>query len=192
MKNSMGQDVSDKEKVRYFESIALPYLDVAYNLARWLTRDDHDAEDLVQNAYLRAFRFIDSYRGDNARAWLLTIVRNTYFTSLRDDRLKNEGLDFDEELHSHENAEQAVSHTGVGTDPETLLAQMDSKNMLNHALENLPMAYREVVILKELDDLSYKEIAEITNTPIGTVMSRLARGRKLLFEQVRKNCDEKK
>jgi len=188
--NNMGQDLSDQEKVRYFESIALPYLDVAYNLARWLTRDDYDAEDLVQNAYLRAFRFIDSYRGDNARAWLLTIVRNTYFTSLRDDRAKNEGLDFDEELHSHEDVEQSVSYTGVGIDPETALLQLDSKNQLNRALENLPVVYREVVILKELDDLSYKEIAEITNTPIGTVMSRLARGRKLLFEQVKKDCNE--
>ena len=170
-----------------FEAIALPHLDAAYNLARWLTRDDHAAEDLVQMAYVRALRFFDSFRGGDARVWLLTIVRNTYFTGLRDNRHEHEAVPFDEENHSHGSDEVDISVFGVGNNPENILARLEASRALNLALESLPLSFREVVILKEMDDLSYKQIAQIAGIPIGTVMSRLARGRKLLVDYFRRH-----
>jgi len=157
-----------------FEAIALPHLDAAYNLARWLTRNDQDAEDLVQAAYVRAFRFFASFRGEDARSWLLTIVRNTHFTQLRDNWQSRNAMPFDEELHADGADAQQLS-------PEGALLQRDARAAVNHALERLPTAFREVVVLKDMNDFSYKEIAEIVGVPIGTVMSRLARGRKLLL-----------
>lgn len=161
----------------------MPHLDAAYNLARWLTRNDHQAEDLVQNAFLRAFRFFDGFRGDDARAWLLTIVRNTYFTSLREER--HDHVQFDEELLGAEGGEDgeggAMSLAG-GTNPEEAMMARDTQREVNQALGKLPPAFREVIVLKEMNDLSYKEIAEIAGVPLGTVMSRLARARKLLGE----------
>ena len=153
--------------------MALPHLDAAYNLARWLTRNDQDAQDLVQTAFLRAYRFMDGYHGDGARAWLLTIVRNTYYTSLRDSRAQRDDIGFDEEVHGYD-------EEGCGN-PEEILARADAKDAVDHALQALPRPFREVLVLKEIDDLSYKEIADIVGIPIGTVMSRLARGRKLLL-----------
>jgi RNA polymerase sigma-70 factor (ECF subfamily) len=163
-----------QDTTRDFETIALPHLDAAYNLARWLTRNDQDAEDLVQAAYVRAFRFFATFRGDDARAWLLTIVRNTHFTQLRDSWESRNSLPFDEELHADGAALEQQS-------PEGALLQRDTQAAVNHALERLPTAFREVVVLKDMNDFSYKEIAEIVGVPIGTVMSRLARGRKLLL-----------
>lgn len=180
--------VNDHEKTRKFEEIALPHLDAAYNLARWLTRHDQDAEDLVQTAFLRAFRFIDSYRGESARAWLLAIVRNTFYTSLRDSRHEHKDIDFDEDIHGlDEDAEGKC----FGMNPESIQSGNDVKDALNGALERLPEIFREVVVLREIDDLTYKDIASITNVPIGTVMSRLARGRKLLLGYLKQNADEK-
>jgi RNA polymerase sigma-70 factor (ECF subfamily) len=160
-----------------FESIALRHLPALYNLARWLTRNDHDAEDLVQEAVLRAFRSWHQLRAGDARAWLLSIVRNTYFTQWRDDkRHRVSDMEFDEELHT---AQVALA---PDNNPETLYASEDARKTVNDALARLPDIFREAVVLKEIEDLSYKEIAAVTGVPIGTVMSRLARGRKLLTE----------
>lgn len=166
--------------------MAMPHLDSAYNLARWLTRNDQDAQDLVQTAFLRAYRFMDGYHGDGdgARAWLLTIVRNTYYTSLRDGRAERDDIGFDEEIHGHDG-------DGCGIAPENILAAHDAKEAINRALEALPRQFREVLVLKEIDDFSYKEIADIVGIPIGTVMSRLARGRKLLLTYLKQHTDEK-
>ncbi|MEG1324006.1 MAG: sigma-70 family RNA polymerase sigma factor, partial [Janthinobacterium sp.] len=174
--------LNDIDKTRFFEQMALPHLDAAYKLARWLTRNDQDAQDLVQTAFLRAYRYMDGYHGDGARAWLLTIVRNTYYTSLRDGRAEHADIGFDEELHGHD-------EEGCGS-PEDILARADAKEAVNHALDTLPQPFREVLVLKEIDDLSYKEIAEIVGIPIGTVMSRLARGRKLMLARLKQSDGE--
>jgi RNA polymerase sigma-70 factor (ECF subfamily) len=164
----------EEEKTRKaFEGVVMPHLDAAYNLARWLTRNDHDAEDLVQQAFLRAYRFFGGFRGDDARAWLLTIVRNTYFTSLRDQRHLQKEDSFDEDQHS-------AAQDGADGDPAAIHARSDAARVVNAALARLPTIFREMIVLKEMDDLSYKQIAAIAEVPIGTVMSRLARARKLL------------
>ena len=153
-----------------FEQAVMPYLDAAYNLARWLTRNDHDAEDLVQESYLRAYRSFDSFQGQDGRAWLLAVVRNTCFTFLK----KKGGhafVEFDERMHG------ASSETA---DAEHILVNQASLGSLQSCLEALPVEYREVLILRELEEMSYKEIADIARVPVGTVMSRLARGRKRL------------
>ena len=159
----------EQSKRAYFEQTVLANLDAAYNLARWLTRDDHDAEDVVQEACLRAFRFFDSFHGGDSRAWLLTIVRHTCYTWLKKNR-SHELVAFDEELDGVES----------GADPEELLLQSANQQSLRKAVEELPIEFREVIILRELEGLSYKEIARVTGVPLGTVMSRLARARKRL------------
>jgi RNA polymerase sigma factor (sigma-70 family) len=155
-----------------FEEAVLPHLDAAYNLARWLTRNKQDAEDVVQEAYLRAFRFFGGFHGGNSRTWLLTIVRNTCYTWLHQNRAGQPAA-FDEQVHTD---------TAQSQSPETLLLRKADGQLLNHALEELPAAFREVLVLLELEGLSYKEIAEILGIPIGTVMSRLARARHRLRE----------
>ncbi len=150
-------------------------MDAAYNLARWLTRNDHDAQDVVQEAYLRAFRFWEGYHGGDARAWLLAIVRNTCFTWLQQNRAPEAMTTFDEELHSEES--DAAS-------PETLLLQSADQALVRQALEELPVHFREVLVLRELEGLSYKEIADVAGIPLGTVMSSLARARKRLRESL--------
>ena len=152
-----------------FEQTVLSHLDAAYNLARWLTQDDHDAEDVVQEACLRAFRFFDGFRGGDSRAWLLTIVRHTCYTWLKKNR-GHELVSFDEELDNVESEASAE---------ELLLASVDQQS-LRKALAELPVEFREVIVLRELEELSYKEIAHIAGVPLGTVMSRLARARKRL------------
>ena len=170
-----------------FEQLALPHLDAAYSLARWLTRDDFAAEDVVQTAYIRAFRFFDQFKGDNPRAWILTIVRRTFYTSLREQRLAQEHIDFDEAIHSGANQQTGASAFVAGSHPESIVAGRDMQRIINAGLDTLPCIFREVVVLKDLEDLSYKEIAEVVEVPIGTVMSRLARGRKLLGEFLQHN-----
>ena len=140
-----------------------------YNLARWLTRDDHDAEDVVQEACLRAFRFFDSYRGGNSRAWLLTIVRHTCYTWLQNNR-----------AHDLTAFDEMLEDADPGASPEEVVLQSVDQQSLRKALEELPVEFREVLILRELEELSYKEIAMIAGVPLGTVMSRLARARKRL------------
>ena len=151
-----------------FEAIVLPHLDAAYNLARWLTRSDQDAEDMVQEAYLRAFKSFDSFYGGNARAWVLTIVRNTCFSWLAKNRAR------DLTISLNENPDEAESEIPT---PEVLLLEREDKQVLGEALESLPAEFREILILRELEGLTYKEIAGVVGIPSGTVMSRLARAR---------------
>lgn len=165
--------------IRGFEEVALPHLSAAYNLARWLTRNDHDAEDIVQEAYLRAFRFFGSFRGDHGRVWLLGIVRNTFYTWWQQNRRQALNTPFDEELHESE-----MPASTAPDDPASIMSLRDDWKILNGILDKLPFEFREVIVLRELEDLSYKEIAEITAVPLGTVMSRLSRARKLLSSRV--------
>ncbi len=158
-----------------FEESILPHLGAAYNLARWLTRNEQDAEDVVQEACLRALKFFSGFHGVNSRSWLLTIVRNTCYTWLRQNRPRELTAVFHEGLHSG-NENQCT--------PETMLLQASDHYLLKEALGEMPLEFREMLILRELEGLSYKEIAEISSLPIGTVMSRLARARKRLQESL--------
>lgn len=160
----------EQSKLARFEESMLPHMDAAYNLARWLAREDRDAEDLVQEAYLRAFRFFDGFRGGNSRAWLFKIVRNTFYTSIR-QRGHEPAASLDDELLDVE---------CESCDPETVALASSDRELLRRALESLPIEFREAIVLRELEGLSYKEIAAITGVPLGTVMSRLARARKHL------------
>jgi RNA polymerase sigma factor (sigma-70 family) len=169
--------VSDERTLVRFEQTALPHLAAAYNLARWLTRNDHDAEDVVQEAYARAFKFFGSFHGGDGRAWLLAIVRHTAYSWLQRNREHELMTAFDEEIHSVE-AETA--------NPETLLLQRSHQQLLQEALEELPVEFREVIVLRELEGLSYKEIAHIADLPLGSVMSRLARARRRLQQRLAK------
>ena len=155
-----------------FEEAVLPHIDAAYNLARWLTRNDADAQDMVQEAYLRALRFFSGFRGTDARAWLLTIVRNTCYTWLRRNRSPELSCDFEDVVLTRESEEP---------DPERQQLMKAQAQLVNEAIEKLPIEFREVVVLRELEELSYKEIAVVLGVPIGTVMSRLARARKRLM-----------
>lgn len=168
--------MTEQTKNQRFKEMLLPHLPATYNLARWLSRNDQDAEDIVQEAYLRAFKFFDSFRGEHGRAWLLGIVRNTFYTRLQQNRGQKLDTSFDEEFHSLESQ-------GGGTppsNPESILSRHQDFKQLNRAMERLPVEFREAVVLKDLEEMSYKEIAEVTAVPLGTVMSRLARGRKML------------
>jgi RNA polymerase sigma factor (sigma-70 family) len=153
------------ERIR-FEQLVLPHLDAGVNLARWLLRNREDAEDVVQDAMLRAYRFFAGFRGGDARAWFLQIVRNACYSWLEKKRPMELITEFDEEIH------QRPSPT-----PEAIAAQGDERQQLTKALESLPPRSREVLVLRELEECSYKEIAEITGIPLGTVMSTLSRAR---------------
>jgi RNA polymerase sigma-70 factor, ECF subfamily len=163
--------VDERERLKSFEQTVLPHLDAAYNLARWLTGNDHDAADVAQEASLRAFRFFGSFRGDNARAWLLTIVRNTFYTWLRKNRPQEKTVEIDDETLDIEDA---------SANAETASPQFADADAVRRAIAELPVEFREIVILREMEGFSYKEIAELAEVPIGTVISRLARARKLL------------
>jgi RNA polymerase sigma-70 factor (ECF subfamily) len=168
----------DKTRQR-FEEVALPHLDAAYNLARWLTRNDADAADVVQEAFLRALTYFEGYRGENPRAWLLMIVRNTCYRWLERNRpAKVIPI-------SPENEAAVESAAGLGEpglDPEALVGRKRDAALLNELIEQLPPLFREVLILREVEDLAYRDISEVLGVPIGTVMSRLARARGLLKE----------
>ena len=151
-----------------FEQAALPHLDAAYNLARWLMRNEQDAQDAVQEAYLRAFRFFPGFRGGDARAWLMKIVRNTCYTSLRANRSMQDATEFDETV---------LIPDSQAPNPEQAALQKDSDSSVRQAVESLPTGFREVLILREIEGMSYKEIADITGMPTGTVMSSLWRAR---------------
>ena len=151
-----------------FEQAVLPHLDAAYNLARWLTRNRQDADDVVQEAYLRAFRFFPRFRGGDARAWLLKIVRNTWYTWFRSNRPLQDAAEFDENLAPPDRH---------APNPEEAALQKASDTLVRKALEELPPNFREVLILRELEEMSYREIANITGMPTGTVMSSLSRAR---------------
>jgi len=165
--------VSDPETTRRFERLVLPHLDAAYNLARWLTRNPADADDVVQEAALRAFKYLPGLRGDDARAWLLTIVRQTCYTWLRNNRPKTEVHGLDDDAFDH-----ALAEAGdAGDNPETLVSRIEDKALVNRLIAGLPVPLREVIVLRELEELAYRDIADICAVPIGTVMSRLARAR---------------
>lgn len=165
-----------------FEAVVLPHLDAAYNLARWLTRNTADADDVVQEAVLRAATYFAGFRGTNARAWLLQIVRNTAYASKKLVRgavlVALPGEAGSGEAHAPELVDQ-------GDDPETALMRREDRRRVTRLLAGLPAELRETLILREIEELSYKEIAQITETPIGTVMSRLWRGRQLLAAAVK-------
>ena len=162
------------ERARFEETI-MPHLDAAYNLARWLTRNEHDAEDVAQDAVLRAFKFFGGFHGGNSRAWLLSIVRNTAYTWLQKNRKHEMATVFIEEKHDVED---------LASNPEVLLLKHADHQEIMRAVEQLPVEFREAIILRELEGMSYKEIAEMSDVPIGTVMSRLARARKQLQQSL--------
>jgi RNA polymerase sigma-70 factor, ECF subfamily len=167
--------VDEHERMALFEQMVLPHLDAAYNLARWLTGNDHDAQDVAQEASLRAFKFFGSFRGENPRAWLLSIVRNTFYTWLRKNRRPEKMVEIDDETLGIEDPSANV---------ETVNPQFGDAEAVRRAIADLPVEFREIVVLREMEGFSYKEIAELADVPIGTVMSRLARARKLLQKRL--------
>jgi len=162
------------ETRRSFEALALPHLDAAYNLARWLSHSPSDAEDIVQDAMLRAYRAFDGFRGNNIRPWLLAIVRNCW---------RNRAAEVQRRGHSALPEEDDRPLVYEGPDPEAQALRASESRRLSAVISALPEAFREVLILREVEDLTYQEIAEATGTPIGTVMSRLARARAMLRDQ---------
>jgi RNA polymerase sigma-70 factor (ECF subfamily) len=158
-----------------FEQHVVPHLDAAYNLARWLAGNDHDAQDVAQEASLRAFRFFGSFRGEDARAWLLTIVRNTFYTWLRKNRSPANTVEISDEILDIED---------VSANAEAVNPQFADAEAVRHAIAALPVEFREIVILREMEGFSYKEIADMAEVPIGTVMSRLARARRQLQKRL--------
>ena len=161
------------ERRRRFEAQALPHLDAAYNLARWLSRSPADADDIVQDAMLRAFRGFDGFRGDDVRAWLLTIVRNCWRSAGTASRRRG---------HTELDEETAADMPG----PEETAIETSRRRRLDAMIALLPEEFRDVLILREMEDMSYRQIAEITGSPIGTVMSRLARAR-VMFREIAKD-----
>ncbi len=167
------EDRAEQENLTSFEAVMLPHLDAAHNLARWLLRNEQDAQDVVQEAYLRAFKSFGGFHGSNGRAWLLTIVRNTSYTLLKKNQAVDLTTTFDEELHTSD-------HESVS--PATILEQSEDTALIREAIDQLPAEFREILTLRHQEGLSYKEIADIAQIPPGTVMSRLARARAKLKE----------
>jgi RNA polymerase sigma factor (sigma-70 family) len=166
--------MDEASKLALFEQTIVPHLNAAHNLAGWLTRNQRDAEDVVQEAYLRAFRFFDGFHGGDGRAWLLAVVRNTCLSWMaRRAGAESASVEFDEHVHRTADEEESV---------EELLIKNSKINSLRICVEALPVEYREVIVLRELQELSYREISEIAGIPIGTVMSRLSRGRMRLLD----------
>ena len=166
------QGAAQEHELASFEAMMLPHMDAAHNLARWLLRNEQDAQDVVQEAYLRAFKSFGGFHGSNGRAWLLTIVRNTSYTLLK----KNQAADFttfDEEIHVA--GDESAS-------PATILEHAEDAELIKEAMDELPAEFREILVLRHQEGLSYKEIADIVQIPPGTVMSRLARARGKLRE----------
>ena len=167
--------MDERERLKSFEQTVLPHLDAAYNLARWLAGNDHDAQDVAQEACLRALRFFGSFRGENARAWLLTIVRNTFYTWLRKNRQPENVIELDDEVLAVED---------ISVNAEILNSRLADAEAIRRAIEELPVEFREIVILREMEGFSYKEIAELADVPLGTVMSRLTRARRQLQKRL--------
>ena len=166
-------DHAERAELASFEETMLPHLDAAHNLARWLLRNEQDAQDVVQEAYLRAFKSFGGFHGSNGRAWLLTIVRNTSYTLLKKNRAVDLTTTFDEEIH-------ATHHDS--TSPAAVLEHAEDAELIGKAMDELPAEFREILTLRHQEGLSYKEIGEIGKIPAGTVMSRLARARAKLRE----------
>ena len=169
------------EDTKRFEQLILPHLNAAHNLACWLTRSDSAAQDIVQESCLRAFKSLHRFAGGNVRAWLLTIVRNQSYTWLKESAGERYYVDINDEAVMSEKDRTALAHMDT---PEIWTQRMQDRHALQQGLEALPVIFREVIVLKELEDMSYKEIAGVTEVPIGTVMSRLARGREMLKKEL--------
>jgi len=174
--------VNAADERRLFAELVLPHLDAAYNLARWLTGSAGEAEDVVQDALLRAYSYFGSYRGDRPRPWLLAIVRNTWFTTWQKERV-------DREASSYEDGMDAAGalpgwQDPDGREPLHCLVRAEDVRLVHRALARLPASYREVIVLRELEDMSYRDIAQVASIPAGTVMSRLARGRQALAQAI--------
>jgi RNA polymerase sigma-70 factor (ECF subfamily) len=181
-------EMADKDEVRRFERLFLPHLDAAYNLACWLTRNDAIARDIVQESCLRAFKALPQFREETPRAWLLTIVRNQSYTALSKIAAEKSHID----TVDFSVWEEAGILTAQHDDPETILMRLQDKKLLEQALNKLPVPFREVLVLKEFEDMSYAEIAVVAAVPVGTVMSRLSRGRRLLKEILTGAHDDRK
>lgn len=174
---------AQEHELASFEAMMLPHMDAAHNLARWLLRNEQDAQDIVQEAYLRAFKSFSGFHGSNGRAWLLTIVRNTAYTLLKKNRAVDLTTTFDEEIH-------AVGQES--TSPATILEHAEDAELIKNAMEELPVEFREILTLRHQESLSYAEIGEILKIPIGTVMSRLARARGKLKEYLAARMSQEK
>ena len=170
------QEAAQEEQVGSFETLMLPHLDAAYNLAKWLLRNEDDARDVVQEAYLRAFKSFGGFHGSNGRPWLLTIVRNTAYNLIKKNQTASLTTSFDEEQHVLDRE---------STSPATVVEQDEESKLVRQAMERLPDEFREVLVLRHLEGLSYKEIADVAHLAPGTVMSRLARARSKLREYLK-------
>ena len=166
-------DHAESAELASFEEAMLPHIDAAHNLARWLLRNEQDAQDVVQEAYLRAFKSFGGFHGSNGRAWLLTIVRNTSYTLLKKNRAVDLTTTFDEEIH-------ATGHDSAS--PAAILEHAEDAELIRNAMDQLPTEFREILALRHQEGLSYKEIGDIAQLAPGTVMSRLARARAKLKE----------
>ncbi|TMJ60989.1 MAG: sigma-70 family RNA polymerase sigma factor [Alphaproteobacteria bacterium] len=177
-------DVADSLPSDTFEAVVLPHLDAAHNLARWLMRDAASAEDVLQEAMLRALTYFPSFKGVNPRGWLLQIVRNTAYASMS----LNRGVELVPMTNASDEPDDAVSRLpSSDDDPETSLIKTRERDRVRRMIAALPIELRETLVLRELEELSYKEIAEVTRMPIGTVMSRLWRARRLLAQAARRD-----
>jgi RNA polymerase sigma factor (sigma-70 family) len=183
LKKHQEPDAAQEHELASFEAMMLPHMDAAHNLARWLLRNEQDAQDVVQEAYLRAFKSFGGFHGSNGRAWLLTIVRNTSYTLLKKNRAADLTTSFDEEIH-------AVGHESVS--PATILEHAEDAELIKNAMDALPAEFREILTLRHQESLSYTEIGEILKIPIGTVMSRLARARGKLREYLAARMSQEK
>ena len=171
--------MSDDDRRSRFEQLVLIHMDAAYGFACWLTRNESQAEDAVQEAYCRAFRYFGSFRGSDARPWLFGIVRNTCYTLIEQEQASTRLTEFHDESHSEESV-AAGAVLSFPVNPETAAIVSADRDLVHRCLRALPAEYREALVLREMHECSYKEIAAIAAIPIGTVMSRLARGRRLL------------
>jgi RNA polymerase sigma-70 factor (ECF subfamily) len=177
------EGAAQEHELASFEAMMLPCMDAAHNLARWLLRNEQDAQDVVQEAYLRAFRSFAGFRGSNGRAWLLTIVRNTAYTLLKKNRTADLTTAFDEEIH-------ATGYESVN--PATILEHAEDAELIKNAMDGLPAEFREILILRHQENLSYNEIGDVLKIPIGTVMSRLARARGKLKQYLAASVSQEK
>src|SRR5437868_9304030 len=173
LKKRPEQDAAQGHELASFEEMMLPHMDAAHNLAKWLLRNEQDAQDVLQEAYLRAFKSFGGFHGCNGRAWLLTIVRNTSYTLLKKNHAVDLTTTFDEEIHGS-------GHGSVS--PATILEHAEDAELVKQAMDELPAEFRGILALRHQEGLSYKEIADIAQIPLGTVMSRLARARDKLKE----------
>ena len=173
MSNYVGPDSSQADRSRYFEMFVWPHMTAAYSFARWMMRNHHDAEDVVQESFVKAFRAVDRLRGEDPRPWLLTIVRNTAINFL--NRRRSEGVD-----HGENDPEPVDS----APNPEMSLAQRRRRERVRSAIKRLPVEFRETLVLREMEGMAYKEIAAVLKIPVGTVMSRLSRARDLLVGEL--------